>query len=262
MSASVPRKRERSSGAKNRGSLMAGMKICGCERSIRYSALVPHFECPAMKKSGTRAPTGTASTDDSVELVIAPEAHEVAVEVLARGEHLSLEAAAQLEHQLGVGLRRLGGHDVPPGGMERSVAKGLWRQRLDQGARRGGERVLAEHDRVERVVGAMRAHRPARHVGLGRADVDRRIDAEELEDLLHRPGVVGAEVVVDQHQYLLGGKALGVAAELLGVADVLGVEQKLRQARALGDVPAAAPIVLERERLAQVGLELDVPAHE
>ncbi len=30
------------------------MKICGCPRSISYSAVVPHLACPTMKKSGVR----------------------------------------------------------------------------------------------------------------------------------------------------------------------------------------------------------------
>ncbi len=44
---------ERWSEAKKRGSLTAGMKISGWLPSIRYSAVVPHLGCPAMKNSGS-----------------------------------------------------------------------------------------------------------------------------------------------------------------------------------------------------------------
>ncbi len=47
------------------------MKICGCSLSIRYSAVVPHFWWPTMKKSGTD-PLALAGSSAAAEPVLAP----------------------------------------------------------------------------------------------------------------------------------------------------------------------------------------------
>ena len=71
--------------------------------------------------------------------------------------------------------------------------------------------------------------------------------------------VVGAEVVIDQGQDLLAAEALVVAAQLLDVADMLGVEQRpypdgIRRSR---QVPAATPLGLECDGGGEIRLGLD-----
>ncbi len=65
--------------------------------------------------------------------------------------------------------------------------------------------------------------------------------------------VVGAEVLVDQHQHPLGPEHRVVAAQLLDVAHALGVAQHLGQRPSAHDRAA-----LQRERRAQIALALDV----
>src|SRR3954453_11110878 len=59
-----------------------------------------------MKKSGILVALPRAAAGASVDAVIAPEAHQVPVEVIAHGLNLALETATQLEHQLWVGGSR------------------------------------------------------------------------------------------------------------------------------------------------------------
>src|SRR6202030_1955118 len=91
--------------AKYHGSFSLGMKICGCRRSASYSAVVPHFACPTMKKSGMRAPPWAGASRGvarSADAVIAPQGHEIASEVLAQGDDLTLETDTELFHERGV----------------------------------------------------------------------------------------------------------------------------------------------------------------
>ncbi len=69
--------------------------------------------------------------------------------------------------------------------------------------------------------------------------------------------VVGAELLVDQHQHLLGREVVVEAAQLIGVAHVFGVHQRGRVVRAARDAPPAAAFGLEREGLGEVALALD-----
>src|ERR1700710_548244 len=99
------------------------MKICGWRRSISYRAVVPVLAWPAMKKSGTRpGGRGVGGTSRSVKSVIAPQAHQVAVEVLAERDHLVLVAAAQLTHQLLIGRLWLAEDEIALHGVERPAA--------------------------------------------------------------------------------------------------------------------------------------------
>src|SRR5438270_2266039 len=98
-----------------------------------------------MKKSGVR-------TSGSAELIVAPQAHQVAAEVLAQRDHLGLEAAAQLEHERLVdrlGLREHGATADPPEGAAADPAR---YDRLDRGLREVGERPVADGGGVHRLL--------------------------------------------------------------------------------------------------------------
>ena len=70
-----------------------------------------HLLLDARAPRATLAPSGPSvavcAAGGSVELVIAPQAHEIAIEVLAERDDLALEATAQLEHHALVGRLRL-----------------------------------------------------------------------------------------------------------------------------------------------------------
>src|ERR1019366_5027720 len=251
--------------AKNRGSLRSGMKICGWLRSISYRAVVPLLGWPTMKKSGT-LPWGAAicvstaatprpltvcdraaepsSREDSGDAVIAPECNEVPVQVLAQREHLTPESVTQLEHQIGVRLLGLGDHEAALNRFERGSADPLWHERLERRlcGSRGGPR--AHRDRVHELVEALGAHGESR-VGLDGLDRARVVHVEEAQHAPHRRLVLAAEVVVDQHQHLLGREALVIAAQLLDIANVLGVQEDLRPQRPRWDVASLPPRLLE-----------------
>src|ERR1035441_9382888 len=71
-----------------------------------------------MKKSGTLTSVEGTTTCDSADTIIAPQRHEVAIQVLAQRHNLGLESATQLQHEPLVGWRRLAGHDPAPGPAE------------------------------------------------------------------------------------------------------------------------------------------------
>ena len=58
--------------------------------------------------------------------------------------------------------------------------------------------------------------------------------SRKRKDLANALLVVRAEVVVDQHEHLLGSERIVVAAQLLDVGDALGVEQRRRSTDRLG----------------------------
>src|ERR1700733_12390216 len=143
--------------AKNQGSLKSGMYICGCARSISYSAVVPHFGCPTMKKSGTRPPACPLSAS-SPEVLIAPQADEIAVEILAQGEHLGLEAPSQLEHQPLVRRWRLAEDHALAQCLQPAVTQPLRGQRLDRGLGHARTRTTPQIQRTLELIHSWRAH--------------------------------------------------------------------------------------------------------
>ena len=69
--------------------------------------------------------------------------------------------------------------------------------------------------------------------------------------------VVGAKIVIDQHQHLLGREHRLVATKLLDVANVIGVLKRQRPEPVSRQVSPLPPVCLERERAAQIVLALD-----
>src|SRR6202020_3084583 len=146
-----------------------------------------------MKKLGTFRADASGTAGVSVDAVIAPEADEVAIEVLAERFDLSFEAPAQLVHQLGVDRWRGGALHAVDGG-DRSMARATRRQRLDRRLDGAHRRRASEIDRTDEIVEAWRAH-AAGVIGLDQLDRRRWIDIEEVHHPADRALVVGAEVL-------------------------------------------------------------------
>src|SRR5437773_7463142 len=106
--------------------------MSGWLSSASHSAVVPHFACPTMKKSGTRPRTAGGVAVCSVEAVIAPERDEVALQVLADRLHLGLEAPAQLEHELLVHRLRLAVDGPLLDGVDQVAPQAPWSDLLDR----------------------------------------------------------------------------------------------------------------------------------
>ena len=67
----------------------------------------------------------------------------------------------------------------------------------------------------------MRSQGALRYVASEHVDRMRLVDVEESQHLPHRALVVGAKIVVDQHEHLLARKLLVVAAQLVQVAHMV-----------------------------------------
>ncbi len=91
--------------------------------------------------------------------------------------------------------------------------------------------------RVRELVQPRRADRLHRF-RVERLDRHLLVHLEEAQHLAQRALVVGAVVVVDQHQHVLAREDLVEAAQLLGVAHVLGVQQRVRVVAASRYPPA------------------------
>src|SRR5580704_8674639 len=187
-----------------------------------------------MKKSGTRP------TPRSGEIVISPQLHEVTIEVLAERHHLTLEAAAQLPHQLLVGWGWSSEHHPSPRGLQRPGAQGPWGEGLDRGLDSGGDRATTDGDGMDEIVELLRAH-PHGGVRIPHRDRQRVVHPEELLDLAHGGLVAATELLVDEDQHLLARERRVVAANLLHVLHSLGVEERLGAHRATGDALALTP---------------------
>src|SRR5271156_5177962 len=98
-----------------------------------------------------------ASDTRSVEAVIAPQLHQVPVEVLAHGFDLSPEARAQLSHQLLVRRRGPGEDQLALDRVEGGPARCRRRDRLDASLDRSGDGPAADADRVHELVEQLRA---------------------------------------------------------------------------------------------------------
>src|SRR5271156_2149854 len=94
----------------------------------------------------------------SVDVLIAPERHEVAVEVLAEGLDLSLEAAPQAKHHLLLWRWRRPVHEVALGLFDRGVAQLARHHGLQAGLDRARYGPPADRDPVEQFVELLRAH--------------------------------------------------------------------------------------------------------
>src|SRR5271165_6818663 len=101
-----------------------------------------------MKKSGTRPLGSRSAPAASAEAVIAPQRHEIAVEVGAEGLHLAPEAASQLERQLLVDRLGLAVDQTATGRVENARANPAGGERLHRAAHGLGDRA------------ATRSHRP------------------------------------------------------------------------------------------------------
>ena len=78
------------------------------------------------------------------------------------------------------------------------------------------------------------------------------LDAEELPHPADGAVVVGAEVVVDKHQHLLSRKHRVIAAQVLDIAHVAGIEQQLWAVGTARDLLAFPSCPLELDRPSEV----------
>src|ERR1700722_8195944 len=141
----------------------------------------------------------------SVEAVIASQAHEVASKVLAQGENLRLVATAELEHHAVVRGRRGSHQHAFAQAYEPSGPLGT--ERLDGPVEAACQRTAPKCDSLGEVVQSRRAH-GHRRIGLLGMDLGAVVHFEEAQDRADGRLVVGAEVVVDDHEQLLGGEQL------------------------------------------------------
>src|SRR6476660_4873393 len=133
-----------------------------------------------MKKSGNRVAGWLAPARVSAEIIVTPEAHEVAVQVLAETHDLGLEAAAQGQHELlvhGLGIRI---QQALLRGADQMMAQPLWRHALDRLLEREGGGTRPHGYRVERVMQARRTH-PHGRVCFAHLDWKRLVDVEEAQ---------------------------------------------------------------------------------
>src|SRR5207237_5122645 len=79
--------------------------------------------------------------------VVAPERHEVAVEVIAQRDDLGLEAAAQLAHETFIWLGRIRHHNAPLQDLLGALAQALGGQRLHRRPREPSRRPLPKRNR-------------------------------------------------------------------------------------------------------------------
>ena len=117
--------------------------------------------------------------------------------------------------------------------------------------------AAGEHHGPSELVERLRAHAGER-ARLHRHDLAAEGRSRKSRHALDRAGVVGAQVVVDEHEHLLGSEAVVEAAQLLGVAHVVGVQERLRRLREPRDPLAAAPCGLQFDRALEALRRLDV----
>src|ERR1700730_10396669 len=111
-----------------------------------------------MKKSGTRRCEAGTGASGSAEAVIAPQRHEVTVQVLAERDYLVRKAPPKRERERVVRRGRLAMDEAPLRESERASAGIARRDRLQR--RLGGpRRATASHrHRVHEYVKTLRAH--------------------------------------------------------------------------------------------------------
>src|SRR5436305_2896128 len=101
-----------------------------------------------MKKSGNRVAGSLASARVSAEIIVTPEADEVAAQVLAETHDLGLEAAPQRQHELlvhGLGIRI---QQALLRGADQMMAQPPRRHALDRLLEREGGGTRPHRDRV------------------------------------------------------------------------------------------------------------------
>src|SRR2546423_136905 len=86
------------------------------------------------------------------------------------------------------------------------------------------------------------------------------VDPEEPQDRAQRGPVVAPEVLVYEDEHLLAREVRVIAAQLLHIPEVVRVEDHLGIGAAARYALSLTPGVLERHRLAQVLLGLEVHA--
>src|SRR5436305_3502891 len=163
------------------------------------------WSCKACARLSDPNPSAvrTAAGVRSVELVIAPQRHQIALQVLAGRDHLGLEAAAQLGHELVVWRSRISIHDPALYRVQPTLALLSGGQPLNRRLQRPRHRPAAVVEDLHNLVEAPRAHPAVGPAGLDQLHGPAVVHVEEAQDLAHRPLIVGTEVVVDQHQDLL-----------------------------------------------------------
>ncbi len=212
------------------------MKICGWRRSISYSAVVPLLGLPDDEEVGhplgsrrvrrirwLNAPLRHARSRAcrSVEAVIAPQAHQVALQVLAQRRHLGREAPAQLAPS----AARPAWGGAPKTTPRRTGASPAWRTAWSvsaltdaftartAGRARPTPRARARRRRCERISTVGFASTGS--IGAVSSTSRKRSTLRTVASLSR------AEVVVDQHQHLLArehARGSGAAARRSGRA--------------------------------------------
>src|ERR1700751_6426816 len=129
---------------------------------MSYRAVVPLLGLPTMKKSGNPGRTSLDSARASVEVLIAPEADEVASQIFTQGDDLRAEAMTQLRHELGVFGCRLSVYEPVLRRSQGVAAKPARCQRLDRRLGPTRQRSAPHRQRMHGAVQALRAHPPPR----------------------------------------------------------------------------------------------------
>src|SRR4030088_2043380 len=85
-----------------------------------------------MKKSGTRMRCAAGRAAVSLDIVIAPEREQIALQVVTERDDLGLEAAAQLPHERPIGLLGIAEHEATLRQPQRASTHPSGRERLDR----------------------------------------------------------------------------------------------------------------------------------
>src|SRR5580693_5102319 len=208
--------------------------------------------------NGLRSRAAASTSGDSV--VIFPEHEEIAIEIFTNRLDLAPEATSKLPHELAVsswGLLYL----QPANGADRLVAHVLGCDCLDRALPRTRPRATPEVERADELVDPREAN-PGSGVGLDQLYRRGVLDVQEAQHPTHGRLVVGAKVLVDENQHLVGRERGMVALQLLHVAHVLRVYEQLRLGRVAWQPSALRTLLVERQRLTEIGLDLDVGSQE
>src|SRR5271154_691286 len=165
---------------------------------------------------------GTTTDIDpvSVKSVIAPQAHQIAIEILAERNDLPLETATQLSHEALIRSCGVTVYESAVDDPQRLVTSASRHQLLHTRVQSAPDASAPYRKTTYEIV---EEHRADLNCGVRLDQLDRRrvIDVQEAKHLAHCRRVVVAEVVVDEREDLLAGEDGVVAAQLLDVAHIV-----------------------------------------
>jgi len=192
---------------------------------------------------------------------LAHSTDEVAAQILSKRHHLSLEAPAQLAHQLLIGHRRFAIDHITPERSQQPATRALRCQRREHTLDTPRDRAPPDRQCLHQSVDG-RGSRSHRGVGLDLLHSRRILDPEEAQHRTHRSLVIGTEIVVDQHQHLLGREYRAISPQLLDISHMLGVQKRQWPQPPTREILSRPPVLLESKRRAQVILGLDPRLYE